>query len=1046
MIKYTKTMKKVIFSLLALASCLTLQAAEVNQQQAMAKAKAFLSQQAGSHRAAANRTLQTASTGFRQLHAFNMEGGGYVIVSASDRTKDILAYAPQGTLDGPMPPAMEKLLKSYAAQIKDAEQDDGDAQDNTPSVFPVRYEIAPLIKQKWAQEYPYNNQTPMVKDPEGKQIHGYTGCVATAMAMVMKYYQWPKAQTPTLPATRQTPELPPVTFNWAAMTDTYSDESPKEACDAVATLMQYCGAAVQMDYFGTASSSDSFKMALGLIRFFGYNSDSIEVTRRTFVTEWEWQNMIYYELSKKRPVICGGDGHQFIIDGYQFGDFYHINWGWADNRDGFFQLSAYANGKKKTLPHFPYDIATGVIPTDKPYSQVETLFTAGFLLSKDTPLQLQRTGDTDFPAVKVDMVLKNQSKQTKDNTYDVGLALYQDNKLLKVVEAAKGKLVKHDKYLENVQASITFGQGLANGRYKLYPVSRVQGAEKWEQNEDVNDNFIDVDIKGQQMTLTPHPRDFRLKVNSIKYSGDLREGCNVTAVMNITNGSAFDYDGVIALGESKDGTMVSAEALGESYASIPAGKTVDVVIRFIAGEPKTYQTYLYYENFILGDPVPLVISNYEGTIYQNSIELEKSVKLKNVSKEETRTDGNKVYDITGRELDLTLTLRNPDASNAYKGNISLTIFQEESVGDNQAYNTINEQTKKDVAIAPGASTDVKFSYDKFELSNTYTIWIRYEYKGSVNNDPKPLYSYIHVKPGVNVFKKDRTMTSFAPQDDFTTPEDALAVELNGTNIKNLKPNSNPNCLYFLNDTDAKPASLEGRNVVVLANDEYTAENIKLTDGYEFMTPRWFTAKQIAYKRTFTESERNTLTTLLLPFTAQKCEAGGEAFTLEKMLLAADQAGKVYFSDTPEMIAGGTPAIVRLKADKELTNPVTFSASNASVCDSIFMQTAGRYNMTGTFTKATYSDIETFAFADGHGGSVAPKATSCSPFRACFQAIGLPTGFERLTIDTTTYNTTAIDELRHEVTDDTQPYYNLSGQRVLHPRRGIYLHGGKAVIK
>ena len=1039
-------MKKVILSLLTLASCLTLQAAEVNQQQAMAKAKAFLSQRSGNHRAAANTTLQSATTGFRQLHAFNMEGGGYVIVSASDRTKDILAYAPQGTLDGPMPPAMAELLKSYAAQIKDAEQDDGDAQDNTPSVFPVRYEIAPLIKQKWAQEYPYNNQTPMVKDPEGKQIHGYTGCVATAMAMVMKYYQWPKAQTPTLPATRQTPELPPVTFNWAAMTDTYSDESPKEACDAVATLMQYCGAAVHMDYFATASSADSYNMALGFIRFFGYNSDSIEVTRRTFVTEWEWQDMIYYELTKKRPVICGGDGHQFIIDGYKYGDFYHINWGWAGNRDGFFQISVHGNTKTKTLPHFPYDITTGIIPTDKSYSQDETLMTSGFMLSTDTPLQLQRTGDTDFPAVKVGMVLKNLSKLVKDYTYDAGLALYQDKTQVKVVEAAKGKLVKYNSYLENVQASITFGQGLADGHYKLYPVSRVQGAEKWEQNEDVNDNFIDVDIKGQQLTLTPHPREFRLKVNSIKYSGDLREGCEVIAVMNITNGSAFDYDGVIALGESKDGTMVSAEALGESYASIPAGKTVDVVIHFIAGKPKTYQTYLYYENFILGDPVPLVISNYEGTIYHNSIELEKSVKLKNVSKEETRTDGNKVYDITGRELSVTLTLRNPDASNAYKGNISLTIFQEVPFGDSQAYNTINEQTKASVAVEPGASTEVKFSYDQFEYSNTYTIWIRYEYKGSVNNDPKPIYSYIHVKPGVNVFKKDRTMTSFAPQDDFTIPEDALAVELNGTNIKNLKPNSNPNCLYFLADTDAKPASLEGRNVVVLANDEYTAENIKLTDGYEFMTPRWFTAKQIEYKRTFTDSERNTLTTLLLPFTAQKCEAGGEAFTLEKMLLAADQAGKVYFSDTPEMIAGGTPAIVRLKADKALTTPLTFSASNAYVSDSIYMQTAGRYNMTGTFTKLQESDVETFVFADGKGGSAVPKGTACSPFRACFQAIGLPTGFETLTIDTTTYNTTAIDALRHEASDDAQPYYNLSGQRVLHPRRGIYIHGGKAVIK
>ena len=1039
-------MKKVILSLLTLVTCLTLQAAEVNQQQAMAKAKAFLSQRSGNHRAAANTTLQSATTGFRQLHAFNMEGGGYVIVSASNRTKDILAYAPQGTLDGPMPPAMAELLKSYAAQITEAEQSGGDVQDNASNDYPLKPEIAPFIKQQWAQEYPYNNQTPMVKDPDGKMIHGYTGCVATAMAMVMKYYQWPKAQTPTLPATLQTPELPPVTFNWAAMTDTYSDQSPKEACDAVATLMQYCGAAVHMDYFATASSADSYNMALGFIRFFSYNSDSIEVTRRTFVTEWEWQNMIYNELVKKRPVICGGDGHQFIIDGYKYGDFYHINWGWAGNRDGFFQISVHGNTKTKTLPHFPYDITTGIIPTDKSYSQDETLMTSGFMLSTDTPLQLQRTGDTDFPAVKVGMVLKNQSKLVKDYTYDAGLALYQDKTQVKVVEAAKGRLVKYNSYLENVQASITFGQGLADGHYKLYPVSRVQGAEKWEQNEDVNDNFIDVDIKGQQLTLTPHPREFRLKVNSIKYSGDLREGCEVIAVMNITNGSAFDYDGVIALGESKDGTMLSAGALGEAYASIPAGKTADVVIKFTAGEPKTYQTYLYYEAFVLGDPVPLVISNYEGTIYSNSIELEKSVKLKNVSKEETRTDGNKSYDISGRELSVTLTLRNPDASNAYKGDISLTIFQEVPFGDSQAYNTINEQTKASVAVEPGASTEVKFNYDQFEPSNTYTIWLRYEYKGSVNNDPKPIYSYIHIKPGVNVFKKDRTMTSFAPQDDFTIPEDALAVELNGTSIKNLKANSNPNCLYFLADTDAKPASLEGRNVVVLANNEYKAENIKLADGYDFMTPRCFIAKQIEYKRTFTESERNTLTTLLLPFTAQKCEAGGEAFTLERMQLAADCAGKVYFTSTNDMPYFGTPYIVRLKADKALTNPVTFSASNAYVSDSVYMQTAGRYNMTGTFTKLQESDVETFVFADGKGGSAVPKGTACSPFRACFQAIGLPTGFETLTIDTTTYNTTAIDALRHEASDDAQPYYNLSGQRVLYPRRGVYIHGGKAVIK
>ena len=28
----------------------------------------------------------------------------------------------------------------------------------------------------------------------------------------------------------------------------------------------------------------------------------------------------------------------------------------------------------------------------------------------------------------------------------------------------------------------------------------------------------------------------------------------------------------------------------------------------------------------------------------------------------------------------------------------------------------------------------------------------------------------------------------------------------------------------------------------------------------------------------------------------------------------------------------------------------------------------------------------------------------------------------------------------------QPYYNLSGQRVLHPRRGLYIQGGRKIVK
>ena len=1044
-------MKKFILSLLTIAACSTVQAADVSQQQAMAKAKAFVSQLSGGRRAAADIQLRTAETGIRQLHTFNLEGGGYVIVSASDRTRDVLGYAPQGALDGHMPPAMMELLKSYAQQITEAEQGDGDAADNQEQEYLLKNEIAPLIKQHWGQGgepgKPYNNLTPMVKDGD-KEIHGLTGCVATAMAMLMKYNEWPKGATPVLPATKQIPELPSITFNWAAMTDEYNEKSTKEACDAVATLMQYCGSACQMDYFGTASSSDSYKMSLGLVRFFGYNSDSIEVTRRPLVTEWEWQMMIYNELEKKRPVVCGGDGHEFIIDGYKLGDYFHINWGWDGGRDGFFQLSVGAHYPKKSIRHFPYEIVTGVVPTKTPYSYDETLTTAGFKLTMDTPSQMQRSGDTDFPVVKIDMVLHNLSRQSKDNTYDIGLGLYdKDKKLVKAVEAAKGKTVKYDKYLENIQGAITFGQGLADGHYELYPVSRVQGVEKWEQNEDVNSNYIDVNISGNQLTMISHPRPFRLQVNSITYSGVLQEGCEVTATANITNKSDFDYDAILILSESGDGTMISAEPLKEVRACLPARKTVDVEFKFSAGEAKTYKTYILIETTLLGNPVDLVIKPYEGTEYYNDILLEKTMTLKNVKEEKPYSDRSKQYVIMGRELDMTVTMKNPSSDKNYRGLVSVIIYKgKENPDQTIEYEPIDVWGPKEVIIEPGKSVETKFYTDKFELFGKYALWVQTTYNNDENNDKTDIYSPIEMAAGINVYKKDRSLQSFPAKEDFTVPDDALAVELNAVGVKTLTPNSNPNCLYFLDDTDPKPAALQGRNVVVFANNAQTAENITLTDGYDFMTPYWFTAKKITYKRTFADDEYNTFTTLMLPFTAQKCEAGGEAFTLDKMLLYADLPGKVYLTNTDEMPVIGSPMFLRLKADKKLTNPVTFSATNVEVCDSVYAMTAGRYHLVGSFVKAAYPDVETFSFADGKGGSIIPKTTTCSPFRASFQPIGMPTNFENLIIDATTYGPTSIDVRRTDADATAQPYYNLSGQRVLHPRRGLYIQGGRKIVK
>ena len=134
--------------------------------------------------------------------------------------------------------------------------------------------ILPLLTTTWAQSAPYNNHCPIYME----DIRSMSGCLATAMAQVMYYHQWPKAATKAIPGYTTstnsidlTAGLPATTFDWANMKDSYSENDyTADEANAVATLMQYCGHAVWMDY-GSASVSYMTWAALALKEYFDYN-------------------------------------------------------------------------------------------------------------------------------------------------------------------------------------------------------------------------------------------------------------------------------------------------------------------------------------------------------------------------------------------------------------------------------------------------------------------------------------------------------------------------------------------------------------------------------------------------------------------------------------------------------------------------------------------------------------------------------------------------------------------------------------------------------
>lgn len=341
-------------------------AGDVTPEQALKQAQNFVQNQVTAGRRAPGATPQLALKGtVSGLYVFNVaDDEGFVIVSNDDRTTPVLGYSTSGSIDPDnMPANMRAWLQGYADEIAwmnkhNIQRAPQSANRRTGSS--VKKAIDPLVKTKWDQGAPYNNMTPYYKKSGNNYYYsasyqeGYkhcaTGCVATAMAQVMKYHEWPKNPTASIPEyqwnniwlpAEETP-LASTTFDWANMQNTYSGEYTEAQATAIATLMQYCGYSVEMDY-GPESGSNTKNVADALKDYFNYN-ETTQFVSRSFYSYADWIELIYHELSQERPVVYGGSssggGHEFVCDGYQGEDYFHINWGWGGTSDNYFKLSA----------------------------------------------------------------------------------------------------------------------------------------------------------------------------------------------------------------------------------------------------------------------------------------------------------------------------------------------------------------------------------------------------------------------------------------------------------------------------------------------------------------------------------------------------------------------------------------------------------------------------------------------------------------------------------------------------------------------------------
>ncbi|MDD5696268.1 MAG: thiol protease/hemagglutinin PrtT, partial [Bacteroidales bacterium] len=299
------------------------------------------------------------STAFSQqnvlFYVFNADPNGFVIVAGDDAVFPILGYSDESSFDPvSIPSNFKKWLEGYKDQIRYIIDNDivatTDVQQEwnryaTGSGVPILKNgkgVNPLVQTKWNQAPYYNALCP------GNSV---TGCVATAMAQIMKFWNFPEMGTGfhsynhsnygTISA-----NFASTTYEWSSMPNQVSGSN-----NAVATLMFHCGVGVDMDY--SPSSSGAYVISaqspvencseFALKTYFGYKT-TLQGVQRVNYNETSWVNLLKGELDAGRPILYAGfgsgGGHAFVCDGYDNSGYFHFNWGWGGTYDGYFSINA----------------------------------------------------------------------------------------------------------------------------------------------------------------------------------------------------------------------------------------------------------------------------------------------------------------------------------------------------------------------------------------------------------------------------------------------------------------------------------------------------------------------------------------------------------------------------------------------------------------------------------------------------------------------------------------------------------------------------------
>lgn len=948
------SMKRVLICICAMMTVVIALAEDVTPAEALQQATQFVQNRiaSGQHsRRAVGTQAQLTQTGkVSGLYVFNVDNnGGFVIVSNDDRTEPVLGYSDSGSFDpANMPENMRAWLQGYADEIawlkKHPDAAVSTSRRTGESESNIKTPIKPLVETKWDQDEPYNNLCPEYET--GKR--SVTGCVATAMAQVMNYHQWPQEEMKEdIPGYNKdysgetcvsVASLTKTTFDWANMLNDYSIVNyDEDEATAVATLMHYCGASVKMNY-GESSGSNTDMVANALKTYFDYNSNTVKCVSRSDYSYENWIEIIYYELANGRPITYGGQssggGHEFVCDGYQGEDYFHINWGWSGTSDGFFKLAALN----------PYDQGIGGS------SSMD-----GFHFGQDAVIGIQKSTES--------------------------------------------------------------------------------GA-----------------------TLNVATNNYSLSLNSVSFSQSPIQYQEMEITLNVRNSGTNEYDGDI-------GVEVQYQYGGSWYAAgdvakvfvIPAKETKACTLTYIPEYAGNYRVRAFRGGYYLNNYYyKFTVGEGEVTSTSDNITLEPTITVQN-----SETVGNQNY-VYGNSINATVTVTNPETDTNYYGGFHYKLYEYDG-----NWNVL-DQNAFYIFVPAGGTYDIPIQFGGITSGKSYEIDVRYIKNGSWSNWTEGfLYRAL---PGIVSYDADGTQTVTKPTStSYSADSGVLSVDLTGTGVTSVT-SSEPNCLFIIGSSDSAPSG--ANNIIVKNSNGYSATNITLTDNKDFYSPVDFTADNVEFNYNFTVAANGTngWNTLMLPFNVTKVTATdpttnetkeidwfhdadntGKNFWVKEFTSDANNTVNFYFA---EEMKANTPYIVAFPGNKwgpkwDMSNKVLkFIGENVTVSKggTVSSVTGSSYRFIGNTVQDNTQNIYSLN-ADGNAFE-ANAENGSAPFRAYFKPGIYDRTVTSLAIGSEPGGTTGIEDVNLNVNGNDNVngnFFNLNGQRVTHPTKGLYINNGKKII-